>query len=152
MLDFLYLLHDSFLVVVAQRAAQLVVVHGGAVLLHTPQSGHLRRTFWLTLRNSRLRFRETEFKKKFTFKLVKKKLHFKCQFSPRAYYIRLFFYKCLTIQCLKKKNEIALVYIMYQSFDYFFKKCFVPHFFLNVGSTARLPASMFVRWPSAPCL
>ena len=39
----LYLLHDSLLVVVAQRAAELVVVHGWTVLLHAPQPGNLRR-------------------------------------------------------------------------------------------------------------
>lgn len=37
-----YLLHDSLLVVIAQRAAELVVVHGRTVLLHPPQPGHLR--------------------------------------------------------------------------------------------------------------
>lgn len=36
-----HLLHDALLVVVAQRAAQLVVVHGGPVLLQTPAPGHL---------------------------------------------------------------------------------------------------------------
>ena len=37
----MYLLHDALLVVVAQRTAQLVVVHGRTVLLHTPQPRHL---------------------------------------------------------------------------------------------------------------
>lgn len=36
-----YLLHDPLLVVVAQRPAQLVVVHGGSVLLDPPPAGHL---------------------------------------------------------------------------------------------------------------
>lgn len=36
------LLHDAFLVVVAQRAAQLVVVHGWTVLLDPPEPGHLQ--------------------------------------------------------------------------------------------------------------
>lgn len=39
----LYLLHDSLLVVIAQRATELVVVHGWTVLLHAPQPGNLRR-------------------------------------------------------------------------------------------------------------
>ena len=38
-----YLLHDSLLVVIAQRATELVVVHGWTVLLHAPQPGDLRR-------------------------------------------------------------------------------------------------------------
>lgn len=42
----MYLLHDSLLVVIAQRAAELVVVHGWTVLLHTPQPGHLMRGKW----------------------------------------------------------------------------------------------------------
>lgn len=37
-----YLLHDSLLVVIAQRATELVVVHGWTVLLHAPQPGNLR--------------------------------------------------------------------------------------------------------------
>lgn len=36
-----YLLHDPLLVVVAQRAAQLVVVHRRSVLLDPPPAGHL---------------------------------------------------------------------------------------------------------------
>lgn len=36
-----YLLHDSLLVVIAQRATELVVVHGWTVLLHAPQPGNL---------------------------------------------------------------------------------------------------------------
>ena len=35
------LLHDALLVVVAERAGELVVVHGGAVLLHAPSTRHL---------------------------------------------------------------------------------------------------------------
>lgn len=46
---FLYLLHDSLLVVIAQRAAELVVVHGWTVLLHAPQPGNLRRSKELDL-------------------------------------------------------------------------------------------------------
>lgn len=41
--QFDYLLHDSLLIVIAQRAAELVVVHGWTVLLHAPQPGNLRR-------------------------------------------------------------------------------------------------------------
>lgn len=40
---FLYLLHDSLLVVIAQRTTELVIVHGWTVLLHAPQPGDLRR-------------------------------------------------------------------------------------------------------------
>lgn len=40
----LYLLHDALLVVVAQRAAQLVVVHGGPVFLNAPATSHLTHT------------------------------------------------------------------------------------------------------------
>lgn len=36
------LLHDAFLVIVAQRSAQLVIVHGWTVLLDPPQPGHLQ--------------------------------------------------------------------------------------------------------------
>lgn len=36
-----YLLHDSLLIVVAQRAAEFVVVHGWTVLLHAPQPCNL---------------------------------------------------------------------------------------------------------------
>ena len=39
----MYLLHDSLLVVIAQRATELVIVHGWTVLLHAPQPGNLRR-------------------------------------------------------------------------------------------------------------
>lgn len=39
----LYLLHDSLLIVVAQGATELVVVHGRTVLLHAPQPGNLSR-------------------------------------------------------------------------------------------------------------
>lgn len=41
--QFRYLLHDSLLIVIAQRAAELVIVHGRTVLLHAPQPGNLRR-------------------------------------------------------------------------------------------------------------
>lgn len=37
----LYLLHDALLIVVAERSAQLVIVHGRPVLLDSPASGHL---------------------------------------------------------------------------------------------------------------
>lgn len=37
----LYLLHDALLVVVPQRAAQLVIVHGRSVLLDPPEPSHL---------------------------------------------------------------------------------------------------------------
>jgi len=48
----LYLLHDSLLIVVAQGATELVVVHGRTVLLHAPQPGNLsrgggRKCLWL---------------------------------------------------------------------------------------------------------
>lgn len=36
-----HLLHDAFLVVVAQGAAQFIVVHGRSVLLDAPQARHL---------------------------------------------------------------------------------------------------------------
>lgn len=42
----LYLLHDSLLIVIAQRAAELVIVHGWTVLLHAPQPGNLSRRRW----------------------------------------------------------------------------------------------------------
>jgi len=43
------LLHDALLVVVAQTPGQLVVVHGRAVLLETPTTGHLLRLDQLEL-------------------------------------------------------------------------------------------------------
>lgn len=39
----LSLLHDAFLVVLSDRPAQFVVVHGGSVLSLAPQSGHFDR-------------------------------------------------------------------------------------------------------------
>lgn len=39
----MHLLHDSLLVVIAQRATEFVIVHGWTVLLHAPQPGNLRR-------------------------------------------------------------------------------------------------------------
>ena len=41
----LRLLHDALLVVLPQRAAQLVVVHGRAILLKTPASCNLEIEF-----------------------------------------------------------------------------------------------------------
>lgn len=38
-----HLLHNSLLVVITQRATELVIVHGWTVLLHAPEPGHLRR-------------------------------------------------------------------------------------------------------------
>jgi hypothetical protein len=35
------LLHDAFLIIVSQRAAQLVIIHGWPVLLDTPEPGNL---------------------------------------------------------------------------------------------------------------
>lgn len=35
------LLHDAFLIIVSQRAAQLVVIHGWPVLLDAPEPGNL---------------------------------------------------------------------------------------------------------------
>lgn len=36
-----YLLHNSLLIIVAQRAAKFVVIHGWTVLLHPPESCNL---------------------------------------------------------------------------------------------------------------
>lgn len=39
-----YLLHDSFLVVVAQRSAEFVIIHCRPVLLYPPPTSHLYHT------------------------------------------------------------------------------------------------------------
>ena len=37
-----YFLHDSFFIVVTQRAAQLVIVHGRPILLDSPTTSNLK--------------------------------------------------------------------------------------------------------------
>lgn len=51
-----HFLHDAFFVVVAQRAAQLVVVHGRAVFLQTPSPCDLKQDEFLRERILKLQF------------------------------------------------------------------------------------------------